>query len=240
MSNGLLDHHSSWTNPLLPPLHLFLASTVYSWMVLANFLPVLFACALWFGMDGDRAPLAGFAGLFGSMLVGVLVTAYFLKEKMQEEPSRWTWGSIWWEVTFSNIFALKDRVEPTIQNIPNLWAYLIKGVIPHLLIIVFVNAAATKVDGEAIFGNYGGYPMKPYQVMGFVCIAFALALFVVGFFFPHIFAFLATAFEDEHRSEGRKVKDVVGSDETDEVVAAAKDEDEKKSAVVDNAVEVES
>jgi hypothetical protein len=210
-------------------------------MVLANFLPVVFACGLWFGLEGDRAPLAGFMGLFGSSLLGIAVTAYFLKEKIQEEPGKWTWGSIWWEVTFSNIFALKNRVQPTIQYIPDLWAYLIKGIIPHLLIIVFINAAATKQNGEAIFGNYGDYPTKPYQVMGFVCIAFALILFVVGFFFPDIYAFLATAYEDEHLSEVKEVKDVASSeDESNEIVAVAEDGDEKDPAVVEVALEVES
>jgi hypothetical protein len=209
-------------------------------MVLANFLPIILACALWFGIDGDRAALAGFMGLIGSSLVGIAMTAYFLKKKMQEEPGKWTWGSIWWEVTFSNIFALKNRVQPTIQYIPDLWAYLIKGVIPHLLIVVFVNAAAAESNGERIFGNYGNYPTKPYQVMGIICIAFALFLFLVGFFYPDIYAFLATAYEDEN-SEEQKVKDVAGSvAESDEIVAVAKDEDEAEPAGVDTSVEVES
>jgi hypothetical protein len=194
-------------------------------MVLANFLPIFLACALWFGLDGDRAPLAGFMALFGSSLVGVAVTTYFLNEKMQEEPGKWTWRSIWWELTFSNIFALKNRVQPTIQYIPDLWAYLIKGAIPHLLIIVFINAAATKVDGVNVFGNYGNYPTRPYQVMGFVCIAFALLLFIVGFFYPDIYAFLATAYEDEHRSEEKEIEDAASADEvSDEVKADAEDE----------------
>ncbi len=64
-------------------------------MILANFLPVVIACGLWFGLEGDRAPLAGFMALFGSMLVGVAVTACFINEKMNEEPGKWTWGSIW-------------------------------------------------------------------------------------------------------------------------------------------------
>jgi hypothetical protein len=210
-------------------------------MILANFLPIILACALWFGIDGDRAALAGFMGLIGSSLVGIAMTAYFLKKKMQEEPGKWTWGSIWWEVTFSNIFALKDRVQPTIQYIPNLWAYLIKGLIPHLLIIVFVNAAAAESNGERIFGNYGNYPTKPYQVMGIICIVFALFLFLVGFFFPDVYAFLATAYEDENAEE-QKVKDVAGSeDDSDEIVAVAEDEsDETGPAVVETSVEVDS
>jgi hypothetical protein len=203
-------------------------------MVLANFLPVLFACALWFGLDGDRAPLAGFMGLFGTSLVGIALTAYFLNEKMQEEPGKWTWGSIWWEVTFSNIFALKNRVQPKIRYIPDAWAYLVKGIIPHLLIIVFINAAATKQDGENVFGNYGGYPTTPYQVMGFICIAFALILFLAGFFYPSIYAFLATAFEDESAVEGKDVQDVkeVSEQESEEIEAVAEVEDEKEPAVV--------
>jgi uncharacterized RDD family membrane protein YckC len=209
-------------------------------MVLANFLPIFIACGMWFGIEGDRAPLAGFMGLIGSSLVGVAVTAYFLNERMQEEPGKWTWGSIWWEVTFSNIFALKNRVQPTIQYIPDLWAYLIKGVIPHLLIIVFINAAVTEVDGVTVFGSYGNYPTMPYQVMGFVCIAFALILFIVGFFFPNIYAFLATAYEDEN-AEGKQIEDAASSnDVSDEDKAIAEDEDENEPAVVDNAVEVES
>ena len=194
-------------------------------MVLANFLPIIFACALWFGIDGDRAALAGFMGFIGSSLVGIAMTAYFLKKNMQEEPGKWTWGSIWWEVTFSNIFVLKNRVQPTIQYIPDLWAYLIKGAIPHLLIIVFINAGATEVNGKSVFWRYGNYPTMPYQVLGVICIAFALVLFVVGFFYPDIYAFLATAYEDEHRSGEKEVKDVADSDEgSDEIVAAAEDE----------------
>jgi hypothetical protein len=201
---------------------MFLVSTVYSWMILANFFPVILACALWFGLEGDRAPLAGFMALFGSSLVGVAVTTYFLNEKMQEEPGKWTWRSIWWELTFSNIFALKNRVQPTIQYIPDLWAYLVKGAIPHLLIIVFINAAATKVDGVNVFWNYGSYPHMPYQVLGVICIAFSLLLFVVGFFYPDLYAFLATVYEDEHRAEGKEVNDVADSEEgSGEVVEAA-------------------
>jgi uncharacterized integral membrane protein len=183
-------------------------------MILANFFPTVLACALWFGMeDPDAAPLAGFLALLISALIGVAVTAFFLNQRMQEEPGKWTWRSIWFEATFSNIFALKDRVEPTIQYIPNIWAYLIKGVIPQILIVVFISAAATKVDGTNVFWHYGNYPAMPYQFMGVVCIVFALALFVAGFFFPGMYAFLATAFEDQHHEEVKEVKVVADSDE---------------------------
>jgi hypothetical protein len=202
-------------------------------MICANFLPVILACALWYGIDGDKPALAGFMALIGSSLLGTALTAYFLYVRMHEEPGKWTWRSIWWELTFSNIFALKDRVQPTIQYIPDLWAYLIKGVIPHLLIIVFINSIAAESGGKKIFWNYGSYPHTPYQVMGIICIAFVILLFVVGFMYPYIYAFLATAYEDEHRAEGKEVKDVADSDE--DIVSVDEVQDEKDP----NAVEVE-
>jgi hypothetical protein len=223
-------------------------STVYSWMLLANFFPVIIACGLWFGVDGDKAPLAGFMGLIGSSGIGVAVTTYFLNEKMneaawQEVPGRWTWGSIWWELTFSNIFALKNRVEPVIQYIPDLWCYLIKGLIPHLLIIVFVNAAATEnSDGDSMFYHYGAYPAKPYQAMGIVCFLFALVLILIGFAYPPIYAALATAYEEEHLLE---VKELNELEEEAKVAEEVVDDDDKKEAdgasiVVDGDVEMEA
>jgi hypothetical protein len=202
-------------------------------MVLANFLPVVIACCFWFAGDLNRAPLAGFVALFATSAIGGVITAYFLREKMQEVPGKWTWGSIWWELTFSNIFALKDRVQPTIQYIPDIWAYLIKGLIPHLLIIVFVNAAAADDgNGSFIFYHYGGYPERPYQVMGVVCFAFALVLFLVGFFYPQIYAPLATAYEVENQEEVKEIKESDNSeDELDKVPAVAEDKAEKVAEV---------
>jgi hypothetical protein len=193
--------------------------------MIANFFPIIFACCVWFGGEYDEATWAGFVALFGSMLVGVAVTTYFLSERMQEEPGKWTWRSIWFELSFSNIFALKNRVQPTIQYIPDIWAYLIKGAIPHLLIVVFVSAAATKIDGTNKFWHYGNYPTLPYQLMGVFTIIFALGLFVTGFFYPDIYAFLATAFEDDHRMEEKGGKELADSDEGSvEIVKPAEDE----------------
>jgi hypothetical protein len=199
-------------------------------MILANFLPVIIACCVWFAGSIDNPALYGFVAFFASSAIGVVVTAYFLNEKMQESPGEWTWGSIWWCVTFSNIFALKDRVEPTIQYIPDMWAYLIKGLIPHLLIIVFVNAAAADDgNGNSVFYHYGGYPERPYQVMGVVCFIFTLVLFVVGFFYPQIYAPLATAYEGENQGEVKEIKESDNSeDELDKVPAVEVDVDKEE------------
>jgi hypothetical protein len=189
-------------------------------------LPIVLACALWYGLEGDRAPMAGFFVMIGQILVGIAVTTYFLNKKMKENPGKWTWREIWWELSFSNIFALKNMVEPTIQYIPDVWAYLVKGLIPHLLIILFVNAAATENDdGDALFGNYGGYPTKPFQIMGILTVVFAVFLFVVGFFYPAIYAPLATPIDE---SEQKKLENSEEGDSDDpkevvEVVDDAKD-----------------
>jgi hypothetical protein len=140
--------------------------------------------------------LAGFIVLLVSSMLVTAVTAYFLHQKMQEDPGKWTWLSIWWEATFRNIFALvKDRVEPTIKYIPDIWAYLIKGLIPQLSIIPFVNSAATEnKNDQSIFFHYGNYAEMPFQVMGVVIVAFTAVLFLVGFFIPQIYAPLATSY----------------------------------------------
>jgi hypothetical protein len=198
-------------------------------MILANFLPVLVACVIWFAGSLDRAALAGFVGLFATSGMGVAVTTYFLHEKMQEDPGKWTWGSIWWEVTFSNVFALKNHVQPTLQYIPDIWAYQIKGLIPHLLIIVFINAVATEENGKSVFYNYGGYPHRPYQAMGVVCLAFAFVLFLVGFLYPQIYAPLATIYEGENQGEVKEIKESDSSEDEHGEVLSTSEEVEKEN-----------
>ena len=194
-------------------------------------LAVIIACGFWFGLDGDNAAVAGFIALIVNSLLGVAVTTYFLSKKMQESPGKWTWRQIWWEVSFSNIFKLKALVEPTIQYIPDLWAYLIKGLIPHLLIVLFVSAAVTNnTDGDPNFGNYGGYPTKPYQVLGILTFVFAAFLFVIGFIFPQVYAPLATPFTDEN--DDAKVKELGESEED-----ADEENDDTKAKELENSGE---
>jgi hypothetical protein len=180
---------------------------VYSWMLLANFGPVCIACAIWYGDTSDTKLVGLLVGIFCA-IVGSGVTHMYLMQVIEANPGKWTTQSIWWEVSFANIFALRDRVQPTVQYIPDGWAYLIKGFIPHVLIIVFVNAAASKnPDGETTFWHYGGYASYPYQALGVVCVLFTLFLFVLGFVWPEVYAPLATASEgDNKEAEGKGAK----------------------------------
>lgn len=157
---------------------------VYTYM-LANFGSVALACGIWFGLDNVWG---GFVALVGFYFVVNMVTVYFLKGKKDEEPDKWTWKTIIWEVTFKNVFDLKHRIEPTIQCIPALWCLLVKQFIPHLLIILFVNLAQSETkDGEPMFGGYGGYDMRPYQALGICTFVFAVFLFTIGMIFPCVY-----------------------------------------------------
>jgi hypothetical protein len=79
----------------------------------ANFFSVLLACGLWFGLE-DNHVWGGFLGGGLLFFIGIGITAYFLKQKMEEEPGKWTWGSMWWEIAFGNILRLKAKIEPEI------------------------------------------------------------------------------------------------------------------------------
>jgi hypothetical protein len=116
------------------------------------------------------------------------VTAFFMKQKMEEEPDKWTWNSIIWEVSFANVMHLRDRLSHSIGFLPETWAYMMKQFIPHVILILFVNLAASQTDdGETLFGNYGGYRAWPFQYIGYGTVVFAGFLFLIGLVFPDVY-----------------------------------------------------
>jgi hypothetical protein len=93
---------------------------------------------------------------------------------------------------FGNIVALRDRMQQEVGRVPFVWCFLMKHIIPHILIILFVNLAQSEnADGEPLFGNYSGYPTKPYQILGMLSFVFVLFVFVLGVLFPDLYAPLA-------------------------------------------------
>ena len=64
--------------------------------------------------------------------------------------NKWTTKSLWWEIYFGNILALRDRMQKQIGPVPFIWCVLMRHFIPHILIILFVNLAQSKhiVGGE--------------------------------------------------------------------------------------------
>merc|ERR1712159_347730 len=94
---------------------------------------------------------------------------------------------IWLECAYGNIGRLRNRIQPVIGNIPFVWVVLMKNFVPHVLIVLFVNLCAS--SGGA--GSYGGYAIRPYQLLGLLCFIFALFLFFIGLLVPEVYEPLA-------------------------------------------------
>lgn len=162
----------------------------------ANFGSVIVACGLWFGLD-NHAIWSGFVALVVVYAIGFYMTTRYIVLHVGENNYS---SSTLYDFMFGNIFAYKATLEPVIGYIPSAWCYLVKQLIPHVLVIIFVNLARSKNDaGESKFGHYGGYDAWPYQVLG--CLSFFLALTVISgaFFVPEWYAkfILPTAAEKE-------------------------------------------
>merc|ERR1712048_1251470 len=132
--------------------------------------------------------LVGFLELFAGWGIGLIVTHYFLLQRMNAAaPDQWTLKSIWWECAYGNIGRLRDQIQPVIGYIPSVWVVLIKNFVPHVLIVLFVNLCASSSGA----GSYGGYAIRPYQLLGLLCFIFALFLFFVGLLVPEVYGPLA-------------------------------------------------
>ena len=185
---------SAWAYDILGQFDRLSPAVVYSFMT-ANFGAAFLGCGLWFGLDNTNktAVWAGFVGFILWYLGGLLVTWYFLKKRLAEDTEgRWTMKGLWWELYFGNIVALRNRMQRYIGRVPFIWCFLMKHIIPNLLIVLFINLAQTRTDtGKPLMGGYGGYPTTPYQVLGILTFAFTLFVFLLGLAFPNLYAPLA-------------------------------------------------
>ena len=164
----------------------------------ANFLSVFVGCALWFGVKGEHAVWSGFVGLIATYTCGIAATTFYLSKRLAQD-SKYTWTSIWWELSFGNIVRLRDRIQPVIGAVPFIWCFLIKQFIPHILIILFINLATSDTgDGDPLFGNYGGYENQPFQALGILSFLFTLVIVIIGVIFPKIYETLAMAQVDDY------------------------------------------
>jgi hypothetical protein len=160
--------------------------------MIANFGSVFLTCGIWFGVSEDDGGIwGGFVALIGFYLLFIALTALLLFQKIQEDPSN-TWPSLIWEISFKNIFDLRKCIEPEMQWIPGVWCILIKQFLPQVLIILFINLAQSETDeGESMFGHYGNYPTRPFQVLGILTFVFTLFTFSIGMLFPQVYSALA-------------------------------------------------
>jgi solute carrier family 6 GABA transporter-like protein 1 len=192
------------------------AGPVYAW-IFTNFGSVIVACCIWFGQDISKGPAGnGFIALFVIFFAGLGLTLGLLNNKMKQEPGKWTWSTIMYELTLSNVMELRERLEAVVGWMPWAWAFLIKNFIPHVLLILFVNLAASELKpGEPQFGNYGGYDDVPYQLTGIICFCFGAIFMVIGFFVPALFEGADKHLKVEDTTvqafdepEGKDIKDV--------------------------------
>lgn len=175
---------------------------VFSHMV-ANFGAIIFGCAIWYGVKGNSVGW-GFLAFGVTWIVGMLVTNFvFLKN-----------GS-YYELAFGNMLEFKEKLEPVVGTVPILWCFLIKQIVPHVLLILFVNLATSTTDkGKSTFGHYGDYEPAPYQVLGILTFSFMIFLFLLGLVFPSAYDILqphSGIHEDEKKADQiKKVDEFTG------------------------------
>lgn len=159
---------------------------VFTYMF-TNFGSVVIACGLWFGLS-DNAVWGGFLGLALCILCGLGLTYVMLAKKIAEQPDRWTWSSILYELCLKNVMDLRAELSEVVGYMPWVWAFAMKTIIPHIILILFINLAqSSNSSGDPLFGNYGGYISWPYQVLGVLCVVFVGCIILVGAAMPVLF-----------------------------------------------------
>lgn len=242
---------SAWAYDIVGQMERQSKPVVYSFFT-ANFGAVVLGCILWYGIESRAAIWAGFVGFIGWYFLFLGVTHYYIKQVLANDTdNRWTMKSMWYEVYFGNIVALRDRIQVQIGHVPFVWCLLMKHFIPHVLIILFVNLAQSTVTiddlEKPLLGNYGNYPVAPYQILGILVVVLTLVLFLGGVLFPDLYAPLALPQTKEAEMELDKYKeptDAIPSKKDDEEIAGKMDDDDdlkkkEEPIVVADAIAVE-
>lgn len=192
------------------------AGPVYALMG-TSFGSTVIASGVWFGVaknSGSQPPgwsisdwslMWGFITLIICVLVGLGVTAYLSMQAMKPDgrAEKMTQRSFFVELFMGNMLHLRNELVGVVQYIPFAWFVLIKHFIPQVLLLLFVNLAATDAtnsEGEVIgsqFGNYGNYN-PGYQALGIFVFCIAVLILAIGMVLPDLYAcFSVQTFEDE-------------------------------------------
>ena len=118
-----------------------------------------------------------------------------------------------------NVILLKDRLSTHINPLPLIWAFMIKHVLPFILLMCFINLCASKTadrgesssSSSSVFGNYGGYVMVPYQMIGMAFVVLALVIFLGGVVTPRFYHKLirkeiSNAVDELNRTQDSRLK----------------------------------
>ena len=163
------------------------SSIVFSFMV-TNFGSIIVACCIWFGMDNGNEVWAGFVALIACYLGGACVTLFFCSQKIAQDPGKWSWNSILYVSTLKNVMDLRQELAIISGYMPWMWAFMMKHLIPHILLVLFVNLAQSdNGKGEPQFGHYESYVTYPFQFVGILCVCSVFVVAIVGVIAPVIF-----------------------------------------------------
>lgn len=152
--------------------------------MVTTFGSVILACALWFGIndsDPDLALWVGFVGLVVSYAIGMVFVFFLLNKKKQEDPSN-SWRNLCFALFMKNIVDLKNELSQSVGCLPIVWAFLVKHIIPPIILVLFALGADSKQ-----FGSYSNYVDWPFQILGYLIVAFVGFLFVSSLAFPQMY-----------------------------------------------------
>lgn len=168
---------------------------------LATFSSVIVASGLWFGLESG-AVWKGFIGLgavYSMLMFGVFALCYMKKKSSEDDI---TWKEMLMELFMGNMLKFRKDLVGVVHYIPLLWFFMIRHVVPPLLLILFANLSASKTkEDKSEFGHYEAFPTG-YQAFGiaiFSCSCFIIAL---GLVFPNFYScFDINTFTEEDEEE---------------------------------------
>merc|ERR1719266_2123495 len=154
------------------------------------------ASVLWFNLE-ENAMVTGWIVVAGAYAIMFAVLFISLRSVKAANPD-WSMKGLWHELLFRNCLDMRDDLSAVVGYLPKTWALVIKHILPPLLLVLFINLASAKVaDGQALFGNYEGYPDWPYQIMGIFIVGLTVALFSLGVIAPDAFICLIPAEKED-------------------------------------------
>jgi len=102
-----------------------------------------------------------------------------------------------YELFFGNVEELRSMLSSVVGPIPWVWSLLIKHFHPPVLLVLFINLAASRTDsGKLMFGNYEDYPTL-YQACGMTMALISLYIVLHGLVFPDSLRALAPSAMEE-------------------------------------------
>lgn len=121
-----------------------------------------------------------------------------LRNLVSREPVKWSWKSIAYELFMKNVVQLRDDLSTSVGHIPLIWAFLIKHVIPPVLLILFATLCDAETDeGEKVFLRYEGYAFMPYQFLGLSIVLIIGGLSLSSVVQPHFYGDIQRSYDND-------------------------------------------